>query len=146
MPCLAAKLKPHDDGSLEPLQGLASPPSLLKTWPVTLTLALIRRLAALLPPSTHAQLPAAIRSVQPIEAQPVEQVEGYEVSRKSRKSRSKTGTPRDTPRETPVTTDLESDDNAVEGEEIGENGEGKKKKRGVGKAGGARRRKMAMKK
>jgi hypothetical protein len=51
-----------------------------------------------------------------------------------------------TPRDSPAATEAESDDDE---EVVGENGDAtaakKKKKPGLGKAGGARRRKMAMK-
>jgi hypothetical protein len=114
---------------------------------------LLRRLAAALPASTHDSLPALIRphAVEP--KAPVEEQEtnGYEVkSRKKNKRGDKSGTntPRDTPRESPVATELESagEDEGADGEVEGENGEKRPKKRGPGKAGAARRRKMGLKK
>jgi len=145
--------QPHDDGSLDPLSGLATAPSWFRTWPFTLTRSLITRVIAVLPPNIQSSFPASLRpAVTEVAATP-EVVEGYDVT-KSRKKNKKNGasgttTPRDTPRDSPATTELESDEAELEeeGEVVdGEGGDAKKKKRGVGKAGGARRRKMGMKK
>lgn len=67
-----------------------------------------------------------------------------ELLREKRRSR------RSTPRDSPATTEVESEGSGEDGEENGAeggqvNGDGKKKKRGPGKAGAMRRRKMALK-
>jgi len=132
------------------LSGLATSPSFFRTWPFTLTQSALERAVALLPPHIQSSLPSTLRSAA-VEAPIPAEVEGYDVSKSRKKKKSGasgTNTPRDTPRDSPVTTELESDEAEVEddGEVVeGENGEKKKKKRGVGKAGGARRRKMGMK-
>lgn len=141
--------QPHDDGSLEPLSDLATGPSFFRTWPFLLILSLVRRAASFLPPSAQTSLPSLIRPIShETSEEPEPVVDGYEVNarknRKNRRDKSATATPKDTP----VTTDLESDgaeEDAATDNPEGE-AEGKKKKRGVGKSGGARRRKMALKK
>ena len=130
--------QPHDDGSLEPLEGLATSPSILQTWPFRLTRLVSRQIVSQLPPSIQEKAPAFLRPAVEIP----DPEESYDVPKQTRKNKSRTNTPRDSPRDTPVGTDLETEDDVLDTE--GE--EGKKKKRGVGKAGGARRRKLALKK
>ncbi|CAD6565059.1 MAG: hypothetical protein TREMPRED_000674 [Tremellales sp. Tagirdzhanova-0007] len=142
---------PHDDGSLTPLAGLATPPSMIRTWPFLLLISLFQRSISALPESVQDSLPLILRPATAIKLHEDEsndtpptlappRVAG---SRESRRSKSST------PRDSPVTTELESDASG-EAEELGNGngetaGEGKKKKkRGVGKAGGMRRRKMAL--
>lgn len=153
MACLlgcTADDQPHADGYLEPLADLATPPSYFRTWPYSLSLKAARRVVSLLPPSAQANLPpfllpAAEHHDQAIfsangngdaSTQPVSATRG----KKGKKARDST------PRDSPAATEGESEDEEVKGEN-GEpaTGEKKKKKPGLGKAGGARRRKMAMK-
>lgn len=117
----------------------------------------LRRITPFLPPSVLDSIPESLR---PRELQdntaPTEKVsdtvDSYDpsasLSKKDRKA-SKRSIP-NTPKDSPATTDLETDgddDELADGTEgeAGENGKGKKKK-GLGKSGAARRRKMAMKK
>ena len=147
-------MQPHEDGSLDPLSGLAVSPSFFRTWPFTLTQSLLTRAVTVLPPNVQSSLPAFIRPMALEPAAPKQEVEGYDVS-KSRKKNNKNSnasgasTPKDTPHDSPATTELESDAEVEGGEDVVDGAEGteekKKKKRGVGKAGGARRRKMGMK-
>lgn len=104
-------------------------------------------MTALLPPNVQASLPATL--VTPVhheaqangadEAEPALPVRNGKKGKKSRDT---------TPRDSPVVTEAEgeSDDEVME---AGENGDStatsKKKKKGLGKAGAARRRKMGMK-
>jgi hypothetical protein len=109
---------------MEPLSDLATKPSYLRTWPYALSLKLARQLVTYLPPSTQANLP-------PFLLPSTEENSHLTVE--------------DIAPPLSAATEGESED----GEVAGENGEvtavKKKSKPGLGKAGGARRRKMGMK-
>lgn len=157
---------------MEPLSGLATPPSYFRTWPFRVALSAAHRIIPFLPESLQSQLPPTLLPL--VLPETGDEVNGAgatsdEVSpplnRRSRskqqaalrqKSRSKSGTASNTPRDSPATTELESDDvddfggeGEIDGDaevEVGVDGEKKIKKKGLGKAGGMRRRKMGMKK
>lgn len=141
--------QPHGDGTLEPLSDLATPPSYFRTWPFSISLKAARRLAALLPPAAQTNLPSFLLQAEGPDDEPIlngngdgptQPLSAVRSMKKGKKARDTT------PRDSPAATEGESED----GDEVnGENGEAavekKKKKPGLGKAGGARRRKMAMK-
>jgi hypothetical protein len=155
--------QPHPDGSLEPLSGLATRPSYFRTWPFVLAQTAAHRLTPFLPESIRSQLPSSFIP----ESLPEGDIDSGKdeapvtpLNRRSRskqqaalraKSRSNTNTPRDSPATTELESDAVGEDGEGEGDgegevEIGADGEKKIKKKGLGKAGGMRRRKMAMKK
>ena len=123
---------------------------MIRTWPFLLLTSLFRRSISALPESAQVALPLILRPAsgikhedETVDTQPTSSPSRAAASRESR--RSKTSTPKDSP----VTTELESDASGEEDELGNGNGETagegkKKKKRGVGKAGGMRRRKMAL--
>ncbi|OCF41960.1 endoplasmic reticulum protein [Kwoniella heveanensis CBS 569] len=152
-------LLPHDDGTLEPISGLATPPSIAQTWFFSLLTKGTHKAISVLPPSAQSSIPAFLKPHQtagldlivdedddddesaldtPTPAVRVKGKLNAHASARSKKTRSNANTPKDSP----ATTELESEG---EGDASG-TGEIKKKKAAVGKAGGARRRKMALKK
>ncbi|WVF65618.1 hypothetical protein IAT40_000348 [Kwoniella sp. CBS 6097] len=152
-------LLPHDDGTLEPISGLAAPPSISQTWFLSLLTRGTHKAISSLPPSAQASIPAFWKPHQDHESglmvdeydeddesafdasTPAIRVKGKlnaHASARSKKPRSNTNTPKDSPATTELESDGEGDASAT--------GEAKKKKPAVGKAGGARRRKMALKK
>ena len=143
----ADTVQPHGDGTLEPLSGLATPPSYFRTWPFTLSLTLARRLTAFLPPHIQSSLPPILLGPAPHEsetngADQEEPLSAVRTGKKGKKSRD------NTPRDSPAVTETEGD--SEEGDVVETNGDGetvikKKKKPGLGKASAARRRKMANK-
>lgn len=148
----ADDIQPHGDGSLTPLSGLAIPPNVTRTWPFLLIISLIARIISALPEFAQSSLPAYLRPAPPIHPAEDDVDDGREAEaqtarlraaamRNSRRLRNST------PKDSPATTELESDASEEEGEvENGDaGGEGRKKKRGPGKAVGLRRRKMALK-
>ncbi|WVR09110.1 hypothetical protein IAU60_006172 [Kwoniella sp. DSM 27419] len=148
-------LLPHDDGSLESLSGLAKPPSATSTWFLSLMASLYGKALAALPPNVATSFPPVLRPRASHELQMMEMDEQDDedsaldtptpalrargkLNGRTRLSRS------DTPRDSPATTELESEG---DGEGAGSlAGEAKKKRLPGGKAGAARRRKMALKK
>ncbi|WWC73179.1 uncharacterized protein I206_107145 [Kwoniella pini CBS 10737] len=141
---------PHSDGTLEPISGLAHPPSITQTWFVSLFLSLYFKGFDRLPPSIQESIPEFLQSKQPAQSDLILDEEEEQDEAESaldtptptnraarrlqgKKSRSVTSTPKDSP----ATTELESGDEDSKGE--------KKKKLTVGKAGAARRRKMGLK-
>jgi len=134
--------QPHGDGTMEPISDLATPPSYFRTWPYALSLKLARQLVTYLPPATQANLPPfLLPSTQEDSHLTVEDIApplSAAQRKKAKKSRD------NTPKDSPAATEGESEDGEVAGE--GEVTAVKKKsKPGLGKAGGARRRKMGMK-
>ncbi|WWC64105.1 uncharacterized protein I303_106712 [Kwoniella dejecticola CBS 10117] len=142
---------PHGDGTLEPISGLAHPPSISKTWFFSLILSLYVKGLDRLPPSVQDSIPAFLQPRESLgsdllldeEEEPEEGESALDTPTPSnraarrlqgKKSRSTTAMPRDSP----ATTELESGDEDGKGE--------KKKKLAGGKAGAARRRKMGLKK
>ncbi|WVQ93271.1 hypothetical protein IAU59_000337 [Kwoniella sp. CBS 9459] len=166
-------LLPHDDGTLEPISGLATPPSVTQTWFLSLLTKGAHRGISALPPSAQSSIPAFLRPHHLNESQdslvdgegadeddndeagsaldtptPALRVRGKLNAHASARSKKNNRSNANTPKDSPATTELESDGEG-EGEVAGDasaTGENKKKKAGVGKAGAARRRKMAMKK
>ncbi|KAK8843364.1 hypothetical protein IAR55_007021 [Kwoniella newhampshirensis] len=150
---------PHDDGSLEPLTGLAQPPRITQTWFFNLIILSLNKTISRLPPSIQSSLPSFLRP-SPIHhtgdnevgADDDDEEDGdgsstidtptpaprvrNTVNGKGRGSRNGT-----TPRDSPATTELESDGGIAT-----PSGEGKKKKAGAGKAAAMRRRKLGLKK
>ncbi|KAI9636658.1 uncharacterized protein MKK02DRAFT_45364 [Dioszegia hungarica] len=154
---------PHEDGSQTPLSDLATPPGLTRVWPVRLSLSLANRAVSFLPPDVQAKLPPIIHqilSTSDSSAETLDEADDEPVSaintptpssKKNRLSEVKkqarlSGNRASSGEESAGTTEAESDEE--EGEEVaGLSAEEKKKKKaGLGKAGGARRRKMGMKK
>ncbi|KAK4685282.1 hypothetical protein P7C73_g4869, partial [Tremellales sp. Uapishka_1] len=140
---------PHEDGSLTPLSDLATRPSYNRTWPVLLFKSLLAKTVSALPPSVQSSLPgflvqaSALAEAESVEAEQVSVPLPTKSRTSSLKQRSRTSTPKDSP----STTEVESD--AEDGEVVdaadGSGVEKKKKKNGLGKAAGARRRKMGKK-
>ncbi|WRT68980.1 uncharacterized protein IL334_005962 [Kwoniella shivajii] len=149
---------PHNDGTLEPISGLANAPSITQTWFFSLFTSGYIKTLSRLPPSIQSSIPEFLRPHEFAHPDLIVDEEEEEdesavdtptptnraarrlntVNGKGKKSRSVTATPKDSP----ATTELESADEGVEGE-----GKGDKKKRVAGgKAGAARRRKMGLKK
>jgi hypothetical protein len=127
---------------MEPISDLATPPSYFRTWPYALSLKLARQIATYLPPATQANLPPFLLPSAEEESHLTVEDIAPPLSAAQRKKAKKS---RDnTPKDSPAATEGESEDGEVAGE--GEVTAVKKKsKPGLGKAGGARRRKMAMK-
>ena len=146
---LMSRWQPHDDGSLEPLSRLALSPSFFRTWPFLLARSLYTRIL------TRGQQAASHDSNGQVESDQSNGITAADAIQNARSGPNGThpsvrkGKAKVTPVDTPETTDLDSEDENEEGSESpapGANGEGKqKKKRGLGKAGGMRRRKMALK-
>lgn len=127
---------------MEPLSDLATQPSYFRTWPYALSLRLARQVVTYLPPSTQQSLPPFLLPSSQEESHLTVEDIAPPLSATQRKKAKKS---RDnTPKDSPAATEGESEDVDVNGE----NGEvivKKKSKPGLGKAGGARRRKMGMK-
>ena len=148
---LKGSIQAHDDGSLEPLSGLASSPSYFHTWPFRLARRLWFSALPYVPSSLQSSLPASLQTTDRPYGIEGNHAQGYTVDtptngsngsagiqRKDRKARRGTETPQET-----STTDEELeelDEGAADGV-----GGGKKKKRGLGKASVMRRRKMGAK-
>ncbi|WVW79266.1 hypothetical protein I302_101233 [Kwoniella bestiolae CBS 10118] len=145
---------PHGDGTLEPIAGLAHPPSITQTWFLSLFSSLYFKGLARLPPSVQESVPSFLRahpSAQSAELILDEEEQEEDESavdtptpsnraqrrQLNKKSKTPTASVNGTPKDSPATTELESGD-----DEAGE----KKKRLAGGKAGAARRRKMGLKK
>jgi hypothetical protein len=127
---------------MEPLSDLATRPSYLQTWPFSLSLKAARKLVTYLPSATQANLPPFLLPAAEHHETTLDEVApapAIKNGKKGKKSRD------NTPRDSPAATEGESEDGEEIAEENGEANASKKKKKGLGKAGGARRRKMAMK-
>jgi hypothetical protein len=127
---------------MEPIADLATQPSYFRTWPYALSLKLARQLVTYLPPSTQSNLPPfllpAAQDDSHLTVEDIAPPLSATQRKKAKKSRD------NTPQDSPAATEGESEDGEVAGE--GEVTAVKKKsKPGLGKAGGARRRKMGMK-
>lgn len=142
-------IQPHDDGTLEPLSGLATAPSYFRTWPFTLGLSATRKVTAFLPPNIQSSLPPMLlapahENVSETNGAAQEPLLAVRTGKKGKKSRD------NTPRDSPAVTETEGDSDEGDEVEVEANGNGdavvkKKKKPGLGKASAARRRKMANK-
>lgn len=126
---------------MEPISDLAAKPSYFRTWPYALSLKLARQLVTYLPPITQANLPPFLLPSVDDSHLTVEDIApplSATQRKKAKKSRD------NTPKDSPAATEGESEDGDVAGD--GEVPAVKRKsKPGLGKAGGARRRKMGMK-
>ncbi|WWC91284.1 uncharacterized protein L201_006227 [Kwoniella dendrophila CBS 6074] len=156
---------PHGDGTLEPIAGLAHSPSITQTWFISLFSGLYYKVIEKLPPSIQESIPPFLRnqheSVQSdliLDEEEEERGEGDNsaidaptpTNRAARRAQAqgkklKTVSNTNTPKDSPATTELESggDDEVVDSEAGNRT---QKKRLAGGKAGAARRRKMAMKK
>ncbi|WWD21120.1 hypothetical protein CI109_105601 [Kwoniella shandongensis] len=161
-------LLPHDDGSLEPLTGLAQSPHVTQTWFLSLLFLSLSKTISHLPPSVQASLPPSLRFDLPQSASTngaknngvngededddddddgeSSAIDTPTPAPRSRAQMAKNRTGKGsrsntgTPRESELDSDAVVDDGGLGG------GEGKKKKAGAGKAAAMRKRKMALKK
>jgi hypothetical protein len=136
---------------LTPLSDLATKPAYLRTWPFLISKNLYVRILSVVPPNLKAQIPPYLLPAEELEMSDEEVTEEVEPTEKLSNKRAKElrKAQRRSATSSPVTTEVESegeDEGEGEVEVVGEDGEKKIKKKGLGKAGGMRRRKMAMKK
>ncbi|ORY24784.1 hypothetical protein BCR39DRAFT_545926 [Naematelia encephala] len=163
-------LLPQGHGLYTPLSSLATRPSILHTWPFTLTIYLTLKITPYLPLSIQSKLPPTF--LPPSNSDDLENSsssdaddddddnEGIstptpapksriqELKRARQKKSISTSAEPEAANINNIADDAEdgNDDDDDAGTGTGTDGDNKKKKKGLGKAGGARRRKMTMKK